>query len=75
MSKLGPARVEDVFQYSEDVPEKPGRHSARDGLVVFYYQARYMYEVGQFWEPMLPANASELWQQQRQRPSQVAVPA
>ncbi len=43
------------------------------GALFQYYQVRYMYEVGQIWDPMLPANVAARWRQERL--AQVAVPA
>jgi hypothetical protein len=43
------------------------------GALFMYYQIRYMYELGSFWEPMLPADSGAAWERQRQR--EVAVPA
>jgi hypothetical protein len=42
------------------------------GALVQYYQIRYMYEHGSFWEPQLPPNAAALWRGQRE--SHVAQP-
>jgi hypothetical protein len=75
MSKLGPAESKMFSNIVKMFRKNPAATQHVMGSLFFYYQARYMYEVGQFWEPMLPASASERWLQQRQRPSQVAVPA
>ena len=54
-------------------PKNPAAGQHVMGALFMYYQIRYMYELGSFWEPMLPADSGAVWERQRQR--EVAVPA
>jgi hypothetical protein len=54
-------------------PRNPAAGQHAMGALFMYYQIRYMYEHGGFWEPMLPADSGAVWERQRQR--EVAVPA
>ena len=54
-------------------PQNPAANQHVMGALFMYFQIRYMYEHGQFWEPMLPENSGAVWRQQAL--DRVAVPA
>jgi radical SAM family protein/uncharacterized protein DUF4070 len=73
MSKLGTAESKMFSNIVKMFPQNPLAIPHVMGALFQYYQVRHMYEVGQIWDPMLPANAAARWRHERL--AQVAVPA
>jgi len=75
ISKLGPAEAKMLSNIVKMFKKNRAAIPHVSAALLAYSQTRYMYGVGQFWEPMLAESARETWQLQRQQPTQVAVPA
>src|SRR5947209_8852019 len=73
MSRTGAAERKMLSNILKMFPQNPAAAQHVMGALFMYFQIRYMYEHGRFWEPMLPANAGAMWQAQPRR--EVAVPA
>ena len=71
MSRMGAAERKMLANILKLFPTNPAAGQHVMGTLFMYYQIRYMYEHGSFWEPMLAADAGARWQPQRE----VAVPA
>jgi len=71
MSRMGAAERKMLANILKLFPTNPAASQHVMGALFMYYQIRYMYEAGSFWEPMLAADAGMQWQRQRE----VAVPA
>ena len=71
MSRMGAAERKMLANILKLFPTNPAASQHVMGTLFMYYQIRYMYEHGSFWEPMLAADAGARWQRQRE----VAVPA
>ena len=72
-SRIGAAERKMLSNILKMFPQNPAAAQHVMGALFMYFQIRYMYEHGRFWEPMLPASAGAMWQAQPRR--EVAVPA
>jgi hypothetical protein len=73
MARTGAAERKMLANILKMFPQNPAANQHVMGALFMYFQIRYMYEHGQFWEPMLPANSGAVWRQQAL--DRVAVPA
>jgi radical SAM superfamily enzyme YgiQ (UPF0313 family) len=73
MSRMGAPERKMLANILKMFPSNPAAGQHVMGALFMYYQIRYMYELGSFWEPMLAADAGAVWAQQRRE--QVAVTA
>jgi hypothetical protein len=65
MSRLGPAEMKMFGNITKMLPQNRAASRHVMGALVQYYQVRYMYERGSFWEPHLAPDAGAIWQNQR----------
>ena len=72
MSRRGPAERRMLANITKMLPQNraASRHVMR--ALFQYYQVRYMFERGSFWEPDLAAEAGAFWMGQRD--TRIAVP-
>jgi hypothetical protein len=72
MSRLGGAEAKMFRNVMKMLPRNRAASRHVMGALVQYYQVRYMYERGSFWEPHLAPDAGAIWQRQREsRPAPV----
>lgn len=69
MSRLGPAEARMFGNIMTMLRHNPAASRHVMGALVQYYQIRYMYERGSFWDPMPAPDAGALWQRQRASPT------
>ena len=73
IARLGPAEKAMLGNVVKMFPQNPAAAPYIMGNLYQYAQARFMYEFGQFWDPMLGAASAPVLPQRR--PERVAVPA
>jgi hypothetical protein len=72
-SRMGAAERKMLSNILKMFPQNPAAAQHVMGALFMYFQIRYMYEHGRFWEPTLPVDSGAMWQAQPRR--EVAVPA
>jgi hypothetical protein len=73
MSRLGSAEMRMFGNIMKMLPQNRAASRHVMGALVQYYQVRYMYERGSFWEPHLASDAGATWQRQRDNRVAAAV--
>jgi hypothetical protein len=69
MSRLGPAETRMFGNIMKMLRDNRAASRHVMGALVQYYQIRYMYERGSFWEPQIAPEASAMWLARRQAPA------
>ena len=72
MSRRGPAERRMLANITKMLPQNRAASRHVMGALFQYYQVRYMFERGSFWEPDLAAEAGAFWMGQRD--TRIAVP-
>jgi hypothetical protein len=70
MSRLGPAEMRMFGNIMKMLRHNRAASRHVMGALLQYYQVRYMYERGSFWEPHIAPATTALWLERRQAPAQ-----
>jgi hypothetical protein len=73
MSRLGPAELRMFANIMKMLRDNRAASRHVMGALVQYYQVRYMYERGSFWEPQIAPATTALWLERRQQAPALAL--